>query len=292
MKILSHNFFCQCFGEYDKPVVSLYFDIVCFSIDCSCRIARESPRCCCPYKQGGIRIVHKRQLHGHGNVWYVLVALCYFKVRQRRTTTRAQVHCFEAIIDKFAVIQVFKRPPHRLSVGCVHGLVVMVHICKTAHTRDDAAPFVRITKHRTSGSVVEFLYAVLFDVALVLDTELLLYLIFKRQTMTVPTPLPLDPIAAHRAVTRNSVFKSALENVAEVRQTGRERRPIIKNIVAFGRRFLKTLLIDMFPVPKGKDFFLTLGHRRFWNIGWHVTLFPALFYVIHHIEKLYTLTLY
>ena len=62
------------------------------------------------------------------------------------------------------------------------------------------------------------------------DTKLLVYLVFNRKAVTIPTETPSHVMSSGTSKSRNHVFDSSRENVTIVRKASRKRRPIIKYI--------------------------------------------------------------
>ena len=78
--------------------------------------------------------------------------------------------------------------------------------------------------------LVIFIYAELKYMIFAFDTKLLVYLVFNRKAVTIPTETPSHVMSSGTSKSRNHVFDSSRENVTIVRKASRKRRPIIKHI--------------------------------------------------------------
>ena len=78
--------------------------------------------------------------------------------------------------------------------------------------------------------LVIFIYAELKYMIFAFDTKLLVYLVFNRKAVTIPTETPSHVMSSGTSKSRNHVFDSSRENVTIVRKASRKRRTIIKHI--------------------------------------------------------------
>ena len=123
----------------------------------------------------------------------------------------------EPLVDQALVIELLEGPDHGLHVTHVHGLVSAVKINPTSLTSDIFLPLARIPQHRLGAVLVEVSQTHLLDLALVLNTELLLCLQLGRQTMAVPAKDTANLVATHSLVTRNDVLDVTGQQVTVVR---------------------------------------------------------------------------
>src|SRR5262249_29862747 len=112
----------------------------------------------------------------------------------------------------------------------------------------------------------------LLDLGLVGNSELTLGLDLRRQAMRVPAKLLLDPLAAHRLMPRHDVLHVTGQEVAVMRQSVRERRTIVEDVliapVLARRPVLDRLLKRPIPLPEIQHRALQLGERRTGGNGW------------------------
>jgi hypothetical protein len=99
-------------------------------------------------------------------------------------------------------------------------------------------PFFTETHHDGSTLSIVVLQAKLHNSSLARNSKLLVDLMLNRQAMSVPSESALDMEALLRPVSRNDIFNGRGEQVAVMRQTGRERRAIVEGIEGFAFRQL------------------------------------------------------
>src|SRR5262249_25041773 len=155
---------------------------------------------------GARRLVADTEAHRDRGVLHVLVSLRGLEVGQWGRAARAIGHHLEALGDPTSIPDALERPPDRLHVGRVHGLVVVVEVDPAAHPAHRLAPFGGVAQHDAAARLVEAGDAVALDVAPRAEAELLLHLVLDRQAVAVPTEPALDPEAAHGAVARHDVL--------------------------------------------------------------------------------------
>src|SRR5262249_7939552 len=116
----------------------------------------------------------------------------------------------------------------------------------------------RVAEHRVDAAGDEGLHAVLLDVGLAMDLEVLLDLDLDRQPVGVPAALAGDVVALHRLVTGEHVLHGARQYVAVVRHAVGGRRALVEDERALrgaGRARLgaQGLLEDLPLLPERED---------------------------------------
>src|SRR5262249_14880524 len=133
-----------------------------------------------------------------------------------------------------------------------------------AEARHDVAPVADVAADGSLGGVVEILDAEADDVLFGLKLELLFNQVLDRQAVAIPAPPAAGAIALHRLLARHSVLDRGRQDVAEMRQTRRERRSVIKDKVALRGfpfyTFLKNILL--LPIVQNALFALLGGRFR------------------------------
>jgi hypothetical protein len=109
-------------------------------------------------------------------------------------------------------------------------LVVVIKVYPATQAFDGVAPLVTITHNDSATLSIVLLEAHLHDGLLAGDVELLVNLVFDGNAVRVPAESPFNMIAFHGPVSGNDILDGGREEMAVVRQTGREGWPIIKGI--------------------------------------------------------------
>ena len=172
------------------------------------------------------------EAHGHRRVLAVLVDLVVHPqlVRgQRGLVVPAVGQHAKALVDQALVVEGLERPQHRLHVGAVEGLVVVVEVDPARLPGDVGLPLVGVAQHRLPARVVELVDAELDDLVLGLQAQLAHGLQLGGQPVAVPAETALDVPAAHGLVPRHDVLDVPGEQVPVVRQPVRERRPVVED---------------------------------------------------------------
>ena len=91
------------------------------------------------------------------------------------------------------------------------------------------------------------------------DFEFLLNQMFNWKTVAVPSPTTVNTETPHRPISRNYVLNRACQNMAVMRKAGGKGRAVIKHKTARSFSLRDTLLKNLIPLPKLKDFFFLFG---------------------------------
>ena len=148
-----------------------------------------------------------------------------------------------------------KHPPDAFHIVRVHRAVIPVHIDPAPQPLDGLPPLIGIALDGCAAEAVKIPDSHRFDIAFALKLLLLLYFVFDRQTVAVPAEPSFHELSPHRLVSRNDVFYRPGEYVAVMRQTGGERRPVIKTerigvLPALHRSLEHVLLVPIFDDPE------------------------------------------
>ena len=228
------------FGEDERVVAVLHLHIVDVRTDGKRHVRRQRPRRGRPRQHARLRIVLQAEPDGDGRVGHVLVALVGFEVGERGGAAGAVREDLVALVDQALVPQLAEHPPDRLHVLHVHRAVAVAEIDPAAHALHDGLPFAGVAQHDAAAGFVELADAVVLDLLLAGELQLLLHLVLDREAVAVPAERAFAVFAAHGLVARDHVLDRAGEDVAVVRQAGGERRSVVEQ--EFGIAF---------PVPDG-----------------------------------------
>ncbi len=134
-----------------------------------------------------------------------------------------------ALVEQALGVDLLERPPDRLDVGGVERAVGRVEVEPEADPLGQPVPLLEELGDRLAAAAVELLDAVLLDLHLVGEAELLLDRDLDRQAVAVPAPLALDAVAAHRLVARVDVLEHAGEDVVGAGRAVGGRRPFVEH---------------------------------------------------------------
>src|SRR5690606_35928011 len=149
--------------------------------------------------------------------------------------------------------------------GGVHGLVVVAEVDPATHAAHGDLPLLGEAEHARAASRVEAVDAVGLDVGFAVEVELVLDQALDRQAVAVPAEAALDGAALHRLVARDDVLDRAGEEMAVVRESGRERGPVVEDerraiALAAGcrRAFAEAAAFDVALAPEREHVLLEL----------------------------------
>ncbi len=125
-------------------------------------------------------------------------------------------------------MDLLERPPHRLDVGRVHRAVRVGGVDPVAHPLGHLLEGVDVPQHGLPALGVELRDAVLLDVGLAGEAELLLDGELDGQAVAVPAGLPLDQVALHRLEPREDVLEDAGLDVVGAGAAVRGRRALVE----------------------------------------------------------------
>ncbi|CAB4873365.1 unannotated protein [freshwater metagenome] len=180
-------------------------------------IGRKGPRCRGP-GQNLVAIV-EGEGHRQRRVLAIPVDVVHpsLGIRQWGLAAPAVSEYAESLVHETLVPQGLERPHDALHVRKVERLVIVGEVHPAGLARDVTLPLARVAQHARSTGLVETGDAVLGDLRVTADAEFLLGLHLGRQAMAVPAEAALDPLSAHRAVTRDRVLHEPCEQVTVVR---------------------------------------------------------------------------
>ncbi len=195
---------------------------------CECEVGRQ-----CPRRRGPGESAHggevqrlrlgpgQRERDGDRLVLTHLVDIVVhpeLMVGQRRLVAPAVREDPVPLVGEPLLVELLERPDHRLHVGHVERLVVVVEVDPAGLARDVLLPLARVVQHGVASGGVERRDAHLLDLALVGDAELPLRLELGRETVRVPAEAAFHLLAAHRLEAREDVLGVAGQQMTVVRK--------------------------------------------------------------------------
>ena len=183
-------------------------------------------------------------------------------VRQRRLVAPAVGQHAVALVGEALPVQLLERPDHRLHVGDVERLVVVVEVDPARLTGDVLLPLLRVAQHGLLGRLVEGGDAHLLDLALVGQAELPLRLELGREAVGVPAEAAVHLLAAHGLEAREDVLGVAGQQVTVVREAVGERRPVVEHPLGRALAVRDGGAERVVLLPEREDAGLDLGEGR------------------------------
>lgn len=169
-----------------------------------------------------------------------------------------------ALVQESLFPQALENPPDGFHVVGVHGLVVVLEVHPAPQPGDGLLPLIYIAENAGTTSLVELGHAVLLDICLGVEPQLLFDEVLHRQAVAVPAEAPLHPVALHGLVAGDDVLDGAGNEVAEMGQACCKGRAVIEHvllaILAPGNGLLENILF----LPERKNFLLLSGEIRLW----------------------------
>ncbi len=204
------------------------------------------------------------ETHRDGGVDHILIPTeVHLEVGERRGQGGAEGQNIVPFVDISFLIEGLEDPPDRLHVVGVHGAVAILPVDPTAHPVDGVLPLLGIPQHDGAALLVEVVHSEVDDGAVAADAQLLLHLVLDGQAVAVPAEGAVHPPPLHRLVAGDGVLDGPGDQVAEVRQPGRERRAVVKDVLILRRSQVDRLLEDLPLFPKCKDRLLHLRELHF-----------------------------
>jgi hypothetical protein len=183
----------------------------------------------------------------------ILVALGDLVARERGAVPRAVRDDLEAFVEQVLVPQPAQRPPDRLDVVGVQRPVGLLEVDPVADPLGQPVPVLEELEYALAALAVELRDAVLLDLRLVLDPELLLDGDLHRQAVAVPAALAVAVEAAHRLKAREDVLEHAREHVVGARAAVGGRRALVEDVRRRALTAAQRLVVDVEPAPALED---------------------------------------
>ena len=168
---------------------------------------------------------------------------------------RTNMHRLIARLNQALFPKLGENPPDRLHILYIHGLISMFHIHPASHPIDGPLPILGVLQNRRATLRFKPGNAHRLNILLAFQAKFFLHNILNRQTMAIPAPDALHAITAHRPIPWHHVFHQRSHDMPVMRQAGRERRPVIKNIRLVFRPLRNGFLKSFIFFPKLKNFF-------------------------------------
>ena len=185
-------------------------------------------------------------------------------------------HDLVALIEESLVVDGLESPPLGLDVAVVIGHVGVVHVHPVAHPVGHVRPLGGIFPYGLLAALDEGLHAVLLDLLLAVQAQLLLHLQLHGQAVGVPTGLAKHVVALHGPVAGDDVLDAPGQHVADVGLAVGRGGAVEDGVGGGALAELHALLEHMVFLPEGQDLLLPVHElqiRRYFVVHTFLQLF-------------------
>lgn len=219
-------------------------------------VGDQGPRGGRPDQQRGLagkRSAGQREADEDRGVDDRLVALRQLVVGEAGAAARAPGRDPVVLHQQALVEDLLERPPDRLDVRRIHGPVGLVEVDPVAHPLGQLGEGVGVPGDRVAALGVELGDAVLLDVRLAGEAQLLLDGQLDRQAVAVPASLAGDVVALHGPVAREDVLEDPGLDVVRAGHAVGGRRALVEDPLRAALGLLQAALEDLLVAPEAED---------------------------------------
>lgn len=124
----------------------------------------------------------------------------------------------ESLIYQVLLVHVLEYPGDRFHEIQIHGIIRMIHIRPSSDPVAERPPFVAGGADGFPAFLDEFLDTdLVLDILLAVDAQELLYIFLYRQTVAIPSSIPVHLISFHGLVSEDGILHGSYESVPEMR---------------------------------------------------------------------------
>ena len=238
-------------------VCRLYLGVLQRRMHAECGIAGQGPGCGGPCQEGEIAVLRPEAYDG-GALIQLLIALCHLVRGQRGSAAGAVGHYLEALVQKSLLPDLLQRPPLGLNEVIVIGHIGILHVRPEADLVGEILPHALVLPDIFLAQVNEGGNAVLLDLLLAIDADLLLHFQLHRKSVGIPAGLSGHHRSLHGMVSGNHILKRTGFYMADMGLSIGRGRSVIENIGRVTLVLLNGLLEDMSLSPEVFDLLLAL----------------------------------
>ena len=213
---LQHGFHQGFRHDVGNILVGLHPAVGFVCVDAQGQVAGQSPGGGGPCEQIDVFLADDRKAHERGLFLHVLVALGHFVRGKRGAAAGAVGHDFVALIDQALVRDGLEAPPFGFNVIIVVGHVRVFHVHPITYPVAHFFPFVQVLPHAFLALLDEGLDAVLFDLGLAVQAQLLFHFKLHRQAVGIPARLAQHVFPLHGVIPGDQVLDGAGLHVADM----------------------------------------------------------------------------
>ena len=177
---------------------------------------------------------------------------------ERSAATGAIGHDLEALVEKSLIPDLLESPPLRLDKVVGVGDVGIVHISPEANGAGEVLPHFLVLPDGFLTVTDEGLKAVVLDLLLAVDAELLLDLKLNGKAVCIPACLTDNASALHGVISRNHILDNTGQNVTDMRLAVCCGRAVKEGKVLATLTDVDTLLEDLILLPEFSRRFFSL----------------------------------
>ena len=254
------HFFHQRLG-HDVGAALVGFDaaIGLMGIDAQGQVAGQRPGGGGPGQQIGVLLALHLEAHEGGFFFYILVALSHLVTGQGGAAAGAIGDDLVALVDHALVGDLLQAPPHGLDIIIVIGDVGMLHIHPEAHALGHILPQMQVFPHAFLAFLDEGLDAVLLDLGLAIQAQLLFHFQLHRQAMGIPAGNAQHVFALHGLITGDQILDGAGQHVADMGLAVGGRRAVKEGKVLPAVPQMEALFLNAVLLPEGEHFLFAGG---------------------------------
>ena len=267
------HLFHQGFGhDVGDALVGLHPAVGFMGVDAQGQVAGQGPGGGGPSQKVQVFFSLHGEAHERGLFLYILVTLGHFVRGKRGAAAGAVGHDFMALVDQTLVRDGFQAPPFAFDIIVVVGHIGVFHVHPVADPVAHFLPFVQVLPHAFLALLDEGLDAVLLDLGLAVQAQLLFHFQLYRQAVGIPARFAQHVLPLHGVIPGDQILDGAGLHVADVGlAVGRgraveEREGVLRVIPGMEGLFHDVVFLpetDGFQLPCGEihvggDFFVQL----------------------------------
>ena len=194
---------------------------------------------------------------------YGLISLSYLVGGKGSSAARAIGHNLEALVQKTHIPDLLQRPPFGFDIIIMISDIWVIHVSPEADLTGELLPHTLVLPHGFLTFLDKRFDAVLFDLFLAVDADLLLNLQLHRESVGIPARLPDDLMPLHGLISGDHVLDDPGQHVADVRLSVRGRRSVIECVGGKILLLINTLLKDLVLIPEIENLLFILDKSKF-----------------------------
>ncbi len=213
----------------DIAVFVFHLHIVHFRAHCHANVGGQGPGGGGPCQEVFAFCALLLEAHSGGLGFDLLIAQGYFVGSQSRSAPRTVRQDLVSFIDESFFEELVQDPPGGFDVVIVQSDIGVFQVYQITHSLGHLSPLSFVSEDGFPALFIEFRDAVFFDLRLGGDPQLLFHFDLYRQSVGVPTGLPLDLITLHGLVSQDGVLQGPGHNVVDARLAVGSRRSFIEH---------------------------------------------------------------
>ena len=245
--------------DIGAALVRLNAAIGLMGIDAQGQVAGQGPGGGGPGQQIGVFLALYLKADEGGLFFYVLIALGHLVAGQGGAAAGAVGDDLVALVDHTLFGDLLQAPPHGFDVVIVIGDIGMLHIHPEAHALGHVLPQMQVLPYAFLAFLDEGLDAVLLDLGLAVQAQLLFHFQLHRQAVGIPARDAQHVFALHGLIAGDQILDGAGQHVADVGLAVGGRRAVKEGEVLPPIPQMEALFLDAVLLPEGQHFLFAGG---------------------------------